>query len=223
MAQPRTLPDVLLHPEVSSLTEEAYARLLDRLVFLDIAPGDALNDADLSSELGIGRTPVRSAFHTLENEGLLTTYPRRGTFASAMDVKDLTSITDLRCILEPLAARRAAENASHHDRSAMRGIREEILAGVSGTSRELLAYELRIHRAIYAASGNRYLADVLRSLDHLAGRIWALVVDQLGDLTEHIREHLALLDAIDAGDADRAAEIAAEHVRAFEEKVRRAF
>lgn len=220
MARSRILDSVLLEPEVFSLTDEAYARLLDRLVFLDIAPGAALNDLDMSTELGLGRTPIRSAFRRLENEGLITTYPRRGTFASAMDVKDLTALNDLRRVLEPHAARRAAEVCSAANREHLLAMRAEISAGVTGTSRELLAYELGIHRAVYRAAENPYLATTLRSLNHLAGRIWALVVEQLPGLGSSLSEHLDLIDAIVTGDAERAAQLALEHVDAFEREVR---
>lgn len=222
MARSRTLDSVLLEPEVFSLTDEAYARLLDRLVFLDIQPGAALNDLDVSAELGIGRTPIRSAFRRLENEGLITTYPRRGTFASAMDVKDLTALNDLRRVLEPHAARRAADVCSAANREHLSALQEEINAGVSGSNRELLAYELGIHRAIYTAAENQYLAATLRTLNHLAGRIWALVVAQLPDLTRSLADHIDLIGAIVAGEPDRAAQLALEHVDSFEEEVRAA-
>src|SRR5919112_3346104 len=96
----------------SSLASLAYQQIKDRLILLDIRPGDPINDVGLAAELGVGRTPVREALKRLETDHLVVSYPRRGTFATVVDVTELGAISDVRQVLEPHAARRAAENAS---------------------------------------------------------------------------------------------------------------
>ncbi|HJA39811.1 MAG TPA: GntR family transcriptional regulator, partial [Candidatus Brevibacterium intestinigallinarum] len=88
----------------TSLAEHAYEVLRHRLIMLDTAPGDPINEASLSAELGIGRTPIREALKRLEGEHLVVSYPRRGTFASSVDITDLAAITEMREALEPIAA-----------------------------------------------------------------------------------------------------------------------
>ncbi|MFJ4229970.1 GntR family transcriptional regulator, partial [Paenarthrobacter nicotinovorans] len=94
-----------------SLADVAYERLRDRLLMLDIKPGDILNDDQLAKELEVGRTPVREALKRLELDRLVITYPRRGTFATRVEVTDLAFISEIRAQLEPLAAARAARVA----------------------------------------------------------------------------------------------------------------
>ena len=105
-----------------SLADVAYESIRDRLLMLDIKPGDLLNDDALSKSLGVGRTPVREALKRLELDRLVVTYPRRGTFATRVDVTDLSFISEIRAQLEPLAASRAARVASPAVRANLKDI-----------------------------------------------------------------------------------------------------
>src|SRR5699024_11044247 len=91
----------------ASLADRAYEILRHRLIMLDIAPGDAINEAALSQELEVGRTPIREALKRLESDHLVVSFPRRGTFASTVDLTDLSPISEMREVLEPSAARTA--------------------------------------------------------------------------------------------------------------------
>src|SRR5215218_9129751 len=70
------------------LVDQAYTRLRDDLIALRIEPGEPLDEKRLSARLGVGLTPVRDAIKRLTLERLVTTYPRRGTFASEISVSD---------------------------------------------------------------------------------------------------------------------------------------
>src|SRR3954447_17628529 len=95
----------------TSLAERAYVAIRDQLIMLDIRPSEPIDDDALARSLGVGRTPVREALKRLEGDRLVVSYPRRGTFATGMDISDLGHISDIRAQREPLAARRAAERA----------------------------------------------------------------------------------------------------------------
>lgn len=208
---------------VISLASRAYERVKDKLIMLDIRPGEPINDVALAAELGVGRTPVREALKRLETDHLVITYPRRGTFATVVDVTQLGAISDIRQLLEPHAARRAAENATAFMRSEMRATADDIrdLAVVDDDRAAVLREDVAVHRLIYRAAGNPHLEEVLVRYDNLATRIWCLVIDKLPDLAHHIREHAPLLEAIADGDADRAAELTLSHVTGFEDAIRR--
>src|SRR3712207_6435665 len=100
-----------LNAAPTSLAERAYVAIRDQLIMLDIRPNEPIDDDALASSLGVGRTPVREALKRLEGDRLVVSYPRRGTFATGMDITDLAHISEIRVQLEPLAARRAAERA----------------------------------------------------------------------------------------------------------------
>lgn len=207
---------------VASMADQAYQQLKDRLIMLDIRPGEPMNDVALAAELGVGRTPIREALKRLETDHLVVSYNRRGTFATVVDVTELGAISDIRQLLEPHAARRAAQNASPGLRAEMRARATEIqnLEVRDGDRTAFITADMSVHKLIYRAAGNPHLEDVLVRYDNLATRIWCLVIDKLPDLREHVGEHVTLLEAIADGDADQAAKLTLDHVTSFEAAVR---
>jgi DNA-binding GntR family transcriptional regulator len=201
--------------------DRAYETVRERLVMLDIRPGEPINDDRLAAELGLGRTPVREAIKRLERDRLVIAYPRRGTFATAVDMTDLADISEIRKQLEPVAAARAARSATVDARARLTTLAEGI-AGIDDTDdpRDVLRHDVRVHREIYRASGNPHLETILVGLDAHATRIWCLFIDRLPDVASHVREHIALLQAIVGGDEKAAAEITLSHVVGFERAIR---
>ncbi|GJJ17495.1 GntR family transcriptional regulator [Mycolicibacterium mageritense] len=201
--------------------DRAYEILRERLVMLDIRPGEPINDEHIAAELGVGRTPVREALKRLERDRLVIAYPRRGTFATAVDMTDLADISEIRKQLEPTAAARAARAATAEARARL----SALAAGIAQIDdaddpREVLRRDVHVHREIYRASGNPHLEQILVSLDAHATRIWCLFLDRLPDVAGHVREHVALMEAIVAGDATTAAELTLAHVNGFERAIR---
>ena len=202
------------------LADRAYAALRDRIVSLRIPPGAPINEDALGRELDMGRTPVREAIKRLALENLVTVFPRRGTFASEINITDLAHISDVREQLEGHAARRAAERLT----AAQRAELDELLATITapnGAGREaLMRLDARIHRFVHHCTGNPYLEETLGRYFNLSLRIWYLVLDRLPHLTERVWEHRALLEAIRDGEADAAQRTAAEHVGTFAREIR---
>ena len=208
--------------EELSLAERAYRAIRDRLVMLEIRPGAPINEEQLGQSLGVGRTPVREALKRLQYERLITTYPRRGTFATDVNITDLAHISEVRQELEPLAAAQAARRATATDRATLTALRQELESADSRSreSADLMHLDLQVHRAIYAATHNPYLEDTLVRHDNLATRIWCLFINRLSDMAGHIEEHGPLIEAIVAGDPDKAAQLARRHVERFERAIR---
>ncbi|WP_328883719.1 GntR family transcriptional regulator [Streptomyces sp. NBC_00299] len=208
--------------EEVSLAERAYRAIRDRLVMLEIRPGAPINEDQLAQSLGVGRTPVREALKRLQYERLITTYPRRGTFATDVNITDLAHISEVRLELEPLAAAQAARRATAADRAVLTALRVELESEGprQRAAAELMHLDLQVHRAIYAATHNPYLEDTLVRHDNLATRIWCLFVDRLSDMAGHVEEHGPLVEAIIAGDPDKAAQLARSHVEGFERAIR---
>ncbi|MDO5617970.1 GntR family transcriptional regulator [Kocuria sp.] len=207
-----------------SLADQAFEQLQDRLIFLDITPGAPVNEGELSRELGVGRTPLREALKRLESEHLVMTYPRRGTFATPVDITTLSEISQVREALEPLAAKLAAEKGGGKRRAELEGLIRELATTASSSvdPDHTLRWDRRIHRVIYAAAGNSHLQATLERYNNLATRIWCVVADRLPVLHEHIAAHGALLTAIVEGQADAAAATMRTHVQEFEAHIRQA-
>ncbi|MUL64106.1 GntR family transcriptional regulator [Mycobacterium sp. CBMA 234] len=201
--------------------DRAYDTVRERLVMLDIRPGEPINDDRLAAELGFGRTPVREALKRLERDRLVVAYPRRGTFAAVVDMTDLADISEIRKLLEPTAAARAARVATPDTRTRLTALAKAIAGiGDADDPREVLRHDVHVHRAIYRASGNPHLEQILVSLDAHATRIWCMFLDRLPGVASHVREHIELLDAIVRGDEATAAALTLDHVCGFEAAIR---
>ncbi|MCK7621641.1 GntR family transcriptional regulator [Streptomyces sp. RS10V-4] len=204
-----------------TLADQAYCSISDRLVTLRIRPGEPVNDERIAADLGFGRTPVREALKRLEHERLIIAYPRRGTFATEVQIADLGHISEVRQRLEPLAAALAAQRAGESDRRELNRLLGELKDASDGGA-DLIRLDMAVHRALYAATRNPYLEDTLVRYDNLATRIWCLFIDRLPSLAGHghVHEHGPLLRAIVDRDAEKAEALAAAHVEGFEAAIR---
>lgn len=206
----------------SSLADRAYLALRDQLTTLQIRPGEPIDDGRVAGELDVGRTPVREALKRLEDDRLVVSYPRRGTFATGVEITDLAHINEIRVQLEPLAARRAADRVTATERTAMQDIlaRFATVDDLPSDATDLMRLDMTVHRTIYRAAGNPHLEAVLIRYHNLVTRIFCLFLERLPDVAEHINEHTAILTAILDGDGDTAAQLTLQHVNGFEHGVR---
>jgi DNA-binding GntR family transcriptional regulator len=202
---------------VTSLADKAYHEIRGLIVSLELAPGAVIDERELIERLEIGRTPVREALRRLAHERLVEVYPRRGMFVTGVDVRELARLSEVRELLEPEAARLAAERATDADREQLADLLTELDAGGS----ELMDLDERIHRAVYRAAHNDLLEATLEQYYVLALRIWSMALDRAHELEEAVEAHRALLEAIQAGDGERAADIMRAHVQDFEQAMHR--
>src|SRR3954470_3611133 len=204
----------------ASLADRAYYAIRELIVSLEYGPGDPISERDLTDRLGIGRTPIREALRQLAQEKLVEVFPRRGMFVTTVDVRDLARICEVRRVLEPEAARLAAERATQEDLHEIAGLLEELEAGRRRSDRALIDLDERIHRTIYRCSHNHFLEETLEEYYALALRIWMMALDLTTELRDAVEEHHALLDAIARGAGPRAADLMRAHVERFEDTMR---
>ena len=202
---------------MASLADQAYHAIRGLIVSLELAPGAVIDERQLVERLAIGRTPVREALRRLAQERLVEVYPRRGMFVTGVDVRELARLSEVREVLEPEAARLAAERATDADRRELGAL----LVELDTAGGELMALDERIHRAVYRAAHNDLLEATLEQYYVLALRIWSMALDRAHDLEEAVEEHRALLEAIRSGDAERAADTMRAHVQNFEQAMHR--
>ena len=203
------------------LADQAYAELRDRIVTLAIPPGAPINEDVLGRELGLGRTPLREAIKRLALENLVTVFPRRGTFASEINITDLTAISDVRGQLEGHAAFRAAQRLTAAQESELRELAADLAASRNGAGAAMLmALDARVHRFVHRSAANPYLEETLGRYFNLSLRIWYLVLERLPHLAARVHEHSDLLDAIADRDPERARAIMVDHIATFEDEIR---
>ncbi|WP_239988376.1 GntR family transcriptional regulator, partial [Pseudomonas syringae] len=190
--------------------------------------GERLMEVPTAELFGVSRMPVRMAFRTLEQEGLLVPFGGRGFQVRSISPIEIAGAVDVRGVLEGLAARQMAE------RGVTQEARDELEAClVQGdalfekghvTEDDLEVYHdmnMRLHRVIVEGSGNRAIADALSRNDHLPfASVTALAVDRDNLIREYRRfnfahmQHHAVVDALVNGQGARAEAIMREHANA---------
>lgn len=217
-----------------SQAQQAYYRIRDQLVTLELPPGARLEERALMQQLDLGRTPVREAIRQLAAEGLITVYPRRGTVVSPVDARDLASVSQVRVELEGLAARLAAQRADADDQRRAAELLAQIdggkIAPPTGDSgptevhasavRALIRLDQRVHHCVHGATHNPYLRSTLTEYLTHSLRLWFLGLDRVHRLDEAVTEHRDVLTAILDGDAERAEQAARDHVTGFWQQMR---
>lgn len=201
-------------PSGMTLAEEAYARINQMLLEGEIPPNGLVREADLVRRLGLTRTPIREALVRLQAEGVLQAIPSGGYLVVEIDVDDLREVYDVRAVLESHAARLAAQRRTRTDIAQLEDLFEEMERAISAGDEALLAQlNSRFHETIAIASRNTYLQSMLGNIRNVFERYRRRAVNDPGRRTHSHDEHRDLIDAIRAGDADRAAEIIDRHVR----------
>ena len=173
------------------------------------APGSRLIERDLASEFGVSRVPVRDALKVLVAEGLVELRPHTWAVVREFTEADLADLDEVRAVLEPLTFRLAAERRRQ---DGLGRLQESLEAEQSGArdgdgigSRRAAA---DFHEIVTDLAENRLLSDMMKGI---RSRLrWAL--SQHDDLQHISEEHVALFEAIRAGDGERAADLAAAHV-----------
>jgi DNA-binding GntR family transcriptional regulator len=207
--------------DARSLSDQAYYRIRELIVSLELPPGSIVNERDLMSRLELGRTPVREALRTLAREGLVEVYPRRGIFVSSVNVRDLAALSDVRVELETFAARLAAQRRTADDLVECEALLVELdRTADEHDERTLIDLDQRLHRHVYRCTHNPFLERTLNEYYVLTLRIWFLALDRVARLESAVHEHRTLLEAIRDGDPAAADAAMRRHVEGFERAIR---
>ncbi len=222
-------------PSRQTLTDSVYEAVKELVMDQHIEPGARVNIDLVARQLNVSPTPVREALARLEMDGLVSKEPLRGYSVSPMlDIKSVNDLYDLRRLLEPFAARSAAER---RDEKVVRALDRELddmrrtveTSGGSAGSiyQEYRAFALqdaRFHEAIANTSGNSLLSDTLRRLrSHLhLYRLYHLYYSTAAIGAATVIEHESILASIRAGDADGAEAAMLHHINRSWERSERA-
>jgi DNA-binding GntR family transcriptional regulator len=194
------------------LRQRVYEQLEDLIIYGLLPPGEHLVESDLAERLGVSRIPVREALQLLHSNGWVELRPRYGAFVYQPSLQEVDDVFNVRTLLEVESARLAATNATDE---AVRGLRETLRAGDAAVERgeeeELVKLNSTFHSQITEIAGNGVLAELIGRLDKRIRWYFTSVVSRRGRASW--KEHADLVDAIEARDPKRAAEIMREHAK----------
>lgn len=203
----------MLNAPDKRLALQAYEQILELILTGGARPGELVNERRLADALNMSRTPVRDALLMLEGEGLLLRQGSRGLQVRQMRVEDYMDALQVRLLLEPTVARMAAGKVPAATIAALRAQ----IAALRGLPPDqpadrALARDIDegLHGAISEAVENRQLSAIIRTMRRQT-QIFDLrsMPERLADTCA---EHLAILDAVEAGDAEAAATAMAAHL-----------
>lgn len=211
-----------------SLSTQAYERIKQMIVSLQLPPGAVIDESLLQEELGLGRTPIREALKRLSLERLVTIVPRRGMFVTEIHITDLQRLYEVRLELECLTARLAARRGTAVHWQKMQQALDQVLGKTAASipPELLIKVDETCHTIMYDAADNTFLRDTLSPLYALNLRLWYLYLDKLGhhknEIVEykHIHEHQAILEALQAEDGALAETLMQQHITAYHANIR---
>ncbi|RLC61851.1 MAG: hypothetical protein DRI48_10270, partial [Chloroflexi bacterium] len=183
--------------------QRAYSLIRERIITLELAPGSPIDPPRLAEDLGMAPAPVQEALQLLAHDGLVQIDPQYGVHVSNVHLADLEQLSKMRLLLEPYSARLAAQNATAEDLVVLKSLRQEYTETPPQDNRRLLDLDHKFHQAIAQAAGNKYLAHTLDRLFVLSQRLWFLALPDLDLLPASVEDHVRLVEAIEAQDADR--------------------
>jgi DNA-binding GntR family transcriptional regulator len=211
--------------DTSTFADRAYVALKDVILSLDIyeQTGDVrLDERQLASDLGISRTPVREAMAQLEREGFVRSVPRRGIYVVRKTRAEVIELITAWAALESMAARLITQNASDEEIAALRRMFAKFENGeLHARLDEYSEVNIEFHQTIIRMSANRVLNNLAENLFTHMRMIRRKTIGEEDRAARSIRDHLNIIQALEARDTARAEELVRNHALGLADHVAR--
>ncbi len=185
-----------------------------------LVPGGQVNQAQIAAKLGISRGPLREALRQLEEEGLVQSYPHKGTFVTEITPSYIDEVYSIRRVLETFAVERTIEYNDPVVLEQLQSIVAEMLqAADAGDGHKLNELDFQFHNAILLGAKHSLLMQLWKSIEVGVRRVVALRHGIYDNLYEIVGNHPDLLAAIEARDSLRARQLLDTHICEAGEKV----
>jgi len=200
--------------------EESYRRIKHDIICCVLQPASEITEGELCDRYGLGKASVRTALARLNQEGLLKGLPRRGHMIAPITLGDVAAVFELRVILEPAAARLAAERADETTLRALVDLAQPLKMPVERGQGEFLRSNLRLnhqfHVGIAVASGNQRLTTSIAQLLEAVERVLHLWMSTQPSMDQQLAheygEHTEVAAALFAREGEKAAKLVEEHL-----------
>lgn len=204
-----------------SLRGRVFHKLREDILSGKYEEHEELKEVAIGEELGVSRTPVREAFRQLELEGLIQIIPNKGAYVTGITEKDVKDIYMIRSMLEGLCARLATE---HITKEQLEELEENIYLAKfhadKGHLEQLAELDNRFHEVLYEACDSKMLEHQLKDFHQYVWRVRKKTLSSANRGPKSNEEHEGILEAIKAGDAKLAEQLANKHmINAYENMV----
>jgi DNA-binding GntR family transcriptional regulator len=204
---PRTPPLPLAR---RALYEEVAERLRSHIFSRELEPGAWIDESKLAGAWGISRTPLREALKVLAAEGLVAMRPRRGAYVAEMSRDDVRQVYHLLALLESDAAGEVARRGSDEQIAQLQRLHERLEKQVRQRD-AFFATNEQFHLALLEIAGNRWRTQIVADLRKVMKLNRHHSLFKQGRVADSLAEHRALMSAIAAREAVKAARLMREH------------
>lgn len=207
----------------TSLTQQAYDAIKEKILSLELRPGLFLNEAALCESTGLGRMPVHQAIHRLQAEGMIEVIPRKGLVIRMDSIHDIELVLEARMAMEPNIVALAAERIGEEQLAELRKLLKESKGLLNQSQRDSFSLiDRAFHRVVAEGSGNKFLADTLRPLHERSDLMWHLRIMPADGLEVTQQEHEAVLQALVARDPKAARKAMQVHLESLHSRILKA-
>jgi len=220
-----TRPALAPLADTSTFADRAYVALRNVIVSLNVydQPGEVrLDERQLAQDLGVSRTPVREAMAQLEREGFVRSVPRRGIFVVRKTKLEVIELITAWAALESMAARLITTIASDEEIATLRKMFTKFENGeLHAKLDEYSEVNIEFHQAIIRMSRNRVLMDLAANLFTHMRMIRRQTIGEEDRADRSIRDHMNIIQALEARDTKRAEELVRAHALGLADHVER--
>lgn len=195
------------------LREQVVKLVRDAILGFKVQPGQRLVERELVEQLGVSRPTVREVLRQLAAEGLVTVVPQKGAVVTALSADDAADIYEMRASLEALAVQRFVQRATPEQVAELRAAVTEIARTAESVEpTDQLHAKDRFYEVLFRGSASEPLQQTLAGLQARVRLLRATSLSEPGRAEQAAAELAAVVDAVEAGDALRAAAACATHV-----------
>lgn len=189
------------------LADQARARLEEMIVSLELAPGSIWSEGELSTAIGIGRTPVREALQRLEDDHLVRILPRHGAQITEINVVEQLLLLELRRELDRMLAVGAARRSSTEERSQLLAMAQQLerFASENEDVFTFLRHHYELKTFLASCARNPFVARAVMPCYAMSRRFYYLHYRQVPDIEVAAKHHANVIQAVAIGDEKRAA------------------
>jgi DNA-binding GntR family transcriptional regulator len=202
-------------PKKEFLKDQAYNNIKKLLMKGELSPGEFLSEGYLSEELGMSRTPIRSAIQRLEHEGIVKIHPKQGIYICDISIQQVNEIYEARAVLETFAIRKLSQTIERHQIQELQDILDHQFKEIQNQDIYLsLKYDTEFHLKIMELIENKEMYEMFKSIEaKLSFYGKKVLTKKMERLLQTYEEHLLILTELEKGNAESAVHNMEEHLQ----------
>lgn len=202
------------------LKELVYLELKHKILTGEIGSQTRLMEIDLAEKMNVSRTPIREAIRRLAADGLVKVEPRRGAYVANISIKDMLDVFEVREDMEGFTAYLAAQRITEDQKVELRRIAEEYEKATEIEDKEaVIALDEEFHNFVVSCCNNETLTELVKYVQELSLRFRYLYYEKVDLYRQTAKQHTAIMEAINSGNAELARKEGDLHVKTLKEFV----